>query len=354
MKKLTAILVVLCMVIGICPVISMAETNTITAVRTAYFNSNGKEWKYTDGDNILVSTGATGWEGASSFTDTDGTVTTQSSLSGTGFGSARHALVAFTIPTDIDADDIAKVTLSMTVKNVKQTSSGARLSVYGNSVDGSWSISDSTSKFGTFSELPLLGLTDAIQTGNSTGETASGETITLSSLALADYVKKVAKEGKSEVTFRLAAPLGGIRIYDTNTNTPPTLLIETGEVTTINVKTVYYDGDEIVDESVVTVGNQLVGDTYTYSDTPKGTIVKGEDVYTYSADKSTLSTEVLGDGSGTVILAYEKQTDVKSFYGYEIEDEGAWCWFGDPRAINFTNEEGTIDVTVIGYIDVPR
>ncbi|MBQ7876280.1 MAG: BNR-4 repeat-containing protein [Clostridia bacterium] len=240
----------------------------------------------------------------------------------------------------------------MTVKNVKQTSSGARLSVYGNSVDGSWSISDSTSKFGTFSELPLLGLTDAIQTGNSTGETASGETITLSSLALADYVKKVAKEGKSEVTFRLAAPLGGIRIYDTNTNTPPTLLIETGEVTTINVKTVYYDGDEIVDESVVTVGNQLVGDTYTYSDTPKGTIVKGEDVYTYSADKSTLSTEVLGDGSGTVILAYEKQTDVKSFYGYEIEDEGAWCWFGDPRAINFTNEEGTIDVTVIGYIDV--
>ncbi len=352
MKKLLSILVVLCMVIGMLPVISFAETNTITAVRTAYFNSSGSDWKYTDGDNILVSTGATGWEGANSFTDTDGTVTTQSSLSGTNFGSARHSLVAFAIPENINADDIAKVTLSLTVKNVKQVSSGARLSVYGNSVDTTWSTSDATSKFGTFSSLPLLGLTTAISAGNSQGETASGETITLSSLKLTDYVKETINEGKSEITFRLAAPLGGIRIYDTNTSTPPTLTIETGEVTTVNIKTVYYNGDEIVDQTTETIGNQIVGSTYTYSQTPKGTIVKGEDVYTYSADKSTLSATVLENGTAEVILAYEKAEDVKSFYGYEIEDEGAWCWFGDPRAINFTNEEGTIDVTVIGYIDV--
>ncbi len=352
MKKLTAILLVLCMLIGICPAVSFAEETTLNAVRTAYFNSSGSEWKYTDGDNVLVSTGASGWEGAQRFTDTDGTVTNQSSLSGTGFGSARHALIAFTIPNDILADDVAKATLSMTVKNVKQTSSGARLSVYGNSVDNTWSTSDSTSTFGTFASLPLLGLTTPISAGNSQGETASGEKITLSSLKLADYVKQIIKEGKSEITFRLAAPLGGIRIYDINTSTPPTLTIETGEVTTVNIKTVYYNGDEIVDESVEAIGNQIVGDTYTYSATPKSTIVKGEDVYTYSADKSTLSALVLKNGAAEVILAYEKQENVTSFYGYEIEDEGAWCWFGDPRAVNFTNEEGTIDVTVIGYIDV--
>ena len=35
MKKFTAVLVVLCMVIGMMPVVSMAETDTITAVRMA-------------------------------------------------------------------------------------------------------------------------------------------------------------------------------------------------------------------------------------------------------------------------------------------------------------------------------
>ena len=352
MKKFTAVLVVLCMVIGMMPVVSMAETDTITAVRMAYFNSSGSEWKYTDGDNVLVSTGASGWEGADSFTDLDGTKVTQSSLSGTGFGSARHALIAFELPEGIDAEKIANVTLSMTVKNVKQTSGGARLSVYGNSVDGTWSTSDATSKFGTFSALPLLGLTDSISAGNSQGEVASGQTITLSSLTLAEYVKEAVKEEKTEVTFRLAAPLGGIRIYDTNTSTPPVLTIKTGDVTTVKIKTVYYDGESIADEEVSVIGGQVAGDTYTYNQAPKATIVKGSDVYKYSAERSVLSVNVASDGSGEIVLVYEKQTDVTSFYGYEIEDEGAWCWFGDPRAINFTNEEGTIDVTIIGYIDV--
>ncbi len=352
MKRFLSIMLVICMVIGIFPVISFADSNTITAVRTAYFNSSGSEWKNSDGDNVLVSTGATGWEGASSFTDADGIVTTQSSLSGSGFNSARHSLIAFALPGDLDADRIGKVTLSMTVKNVKQVSSGARLSVYGNSVDGSWSTADETSKFGTFASLPLLGLTDAIQTGNSTGESASGETITLSSIALSDYISQMIEEGKSEVTFRLAAPLGGIRLYDVNTTTPPTLTIETDEVTTVKIRTVYYNGEDVVDESSVAIGHQIVESEYTYSGTPTNIIVKDEDIYVYSQERSALSVNVNADGSSEIVIAYEKYTDENSFYGYEIEDEGAWCWFADPRAVVLKNDEGTIDVTVIGYIDV--
>ncbi len=352
MKKITAVLVVLCMVIGIMPVISFAETDTVTAIRLAYFNSKGDEWKYTDGDNVLVSAGASGWEGAKSFTDLDGTTVEQSSLSGTGFGSARHSLIAFEIPEGIDTDTIASVTLSMTVKNVKQTSSGARLSVYGNSVDGIWSTSDATSTFGTFASLPLLGLTDAIKAGNSQGEAQSDEVITLSSLALTEYFKETVNDGMAEVTFRLAAPLGGIRIYDTNTQTPPTLTIKMGDVAEVKVKTVYYDGENKVDEEYTSIGGQIAGDTYTYSATPKATVVKAEDVYKYSPERSVLSVTVATDGSSEIVLYYEKQEDVRSFYGYEFEDEGAWCWFGDPRAVTFTNDEGTIDVTVIGYIDV--
>lgn len=35
-----------------------------------------------------------------------------------------------------------------------------------------------------------------------------------------------------------------------------------------------------------------------------------------------------------------------------ITEEGAWCWFADPRALHYQNEQGSINSTYIGYIDV--
>ncbi len=35
-----------------------------------------------------------------------------------------------------------------------------------------------------------------------------------------------------------------------------------------------------------------------------------------------------------------------------VADEGAWCWFADPRALHYENVDGTINATYIGYIDV--
>ena len=35
-----------------------------------------------------------------------------------------------------------------------------------------------------------------------------------------------------------------------------------------------------------------------------------------------------------------------------VADEGAWCWFADPRALHYENESKTINATYIGYIDV--
>ena len=57
MKKLTAVLIVLCMIVSVCPAVSFAEGNALTAVQTAYFNSQD-EWEQSDADkgsdNILV------------------------------------------------------------------------------------------------------------------------------------------------------------------------------------------------------------------------------------------------------------------------------------------------------------
>ena len=358
MKKVLAMVLTICMVMAFVPAISFAADTTIDAVRTAYFNSSGSEWKATDGDNVLVSAGASGWTGATSFTDTDGTVTTQASLSGTGFGSARNAVIAFAIPDDFDPDNTAKVTLSMKIKNVKQTTAGVRLSVYGNSVDGTWSTSSDKSIFGVsgsdsgLASLPLLGLMDALNTGNQTGESASDETVTLSSQKLTEYVCAMAKEGKSEVTFRIACTLGGIRIYDTNTSTPPTLTIEEGKVTTVKIKTVYMNGEELVSSSETEVTNIIAGSTYEYTGNPAYSATIGDAIYTYSKEDSTLSTVAKEDGSGEIVLVYNKYDETQTFSGYEVDDEGAWCWFADPRSISYANEEGTLDFSIMGYIDI--
>ena len=35
-----------------------------------------------------------------------------------------------------------------------------------------------------------------------------------------------------------------------------------------------------------------------------------------------------------------------------VADEGAWCWFADPRALHYESTAGTVNATYIGYIDV--
>ncbi len=42
----------------------------------------------------------------------------------------------------------------------------------------------------------------------------------------------------------------------------------------------------------------------------------------------------------------------ESYSGSLVADEGAWCWFADPRALHYENEGGTINATWLGYIDV--
>lgn len=34
-----------------------------------------------------------------------------------------------------------------------------------------------------------------------------------------------------------------------------------------------------------------------------------------------------------------------------VSDEGAWCWFADPRAVHYRTPDGRTDMTYIGYID---
>jgi len=51
-------------------------------------------------------------------------------------------------------------------------------------------------------------------------------------------------------------------------------------------------------------------------------------------------------------ILFSKPSQAQVNEGNVITDEGAWCWFADPRALHYENEEGTINSTYIGYIDV--
>ncbi|MBQ7462171.1 MAG: glycoside hydrolase family 88 protein [Prevotella sp.] len=42
----------------------------------------------------------------------------------------------------------------------------------------------------------------------------------------------------------------------------------------------------------------------------------------------------------------------EQYSGNIVADEGAWCWFADPRALHYENTSGTINATYLGYIDV--
>jgi hypothetical protein len=63
---------------------------------------------------------------------------------------------------------------------------------------------------------------------------------------------------------------------------------------------------------------------------------------------------VLNYGVQNVKAAELLQSALKaeSYEGNVVTDEGAWCWFADPRALHYENAGGTINSTYIGYIDV--
>ena len=52
------------------------------------------------------------------------------------------------------------------------------------------------------------------------------------------------------------------------------------------------------------------------------------------------------------IVATMSLTAQDTYSGSIVADEGAWCWFADPRALHYENASGTINATYIGYIDV--
>lgn len=69
--------------------------------------------------------------------------------------------------------------------------------------------------------------------------------------------------------------------------------------------------------------------------------------------RTIISCLFLSFGVLNAVAQCELPTERRTIYeGTRIADEGAWCWFADPRAVHYENEEGTINRSYVGYIDV--
>ena len=53
-----------------------------------------------------------------------------------------------------------------------------------------------------------------------------------------------------------------------------------------------------------------------------------------------------------ILTAWCNTKAADNFSSNIVADEGAWCWFADPRALHYENAAQTINATYIGYIDV--
>lgn len=354
MKKFISLAVALAMILSVCPVLNAfaadPEAVTVDAVRAMFFNRDGAPAESIgdegDGVSLLVSTGTDGWHSATSFTDLDRTVTEQASLSGTNFGSARNAFVAFELP-DIDYDKLISAELSLTVHAVKQATGGQRIGVYANSLKDEWGINAAgKAALGAsgIGDLEMLGFTGGIGYGNQNGATRQDETVTLSSQKLVQYLKDMKADGYNEVTFRLANNLGGIYIYNAAHANHPTLTLKTGDAVQVTIKSVLADGSDFgVEDKTVTA---VAGEEYSYSN-PTRVLEVGGEFYIFNEAASELSIIPTTEGENVIKLVYDK-FDGTGLTGSVIAD-GATCWFADPRTLTVKGDG--VDYTYIGYID---
>ncbi len=360
MKKFISLAVALAMVLSVCPMLGLmasaaTETTSATLERMLYFSNSthiGETETSSESNNscVLVSPGGD-WSTAGTFTDEDGTVTTQPSLGGSGFNNPRNTVIAFKLP-EIDYTKLLSAELTLGIHCVKQSAPGQMLGIYGNSIKNAWS-ADANGKAALGGDngvkgLDMLGFTTPISFGSTDKADYKDETVTLSSKKLVSYLKKMHDDGYTEVTFRVANSQGGVWIYNAKHANKPTLKLKTGDIARVTIKTVLSDGSSfgVEDKYIDLPANE----EYTQPDPESPLEIDGV-YYIFNKEKSELTITPTVGGPNVIKLAYDK-FEGTGLTGSVLSEEGATCWFADPRSLTVKNEDGSKNYTYIGYIDV--
>lgn len=117
----------------------------------------------------------------------------------------------------------------------------------------------------------------------------------------------------------------------------------------VTVKTVLSDG---TDSNIADVVKTVQAGVVYEQAAPNNTILNvGGVYYIYNDEASTRTITPAAGGENVITLVYDK-FEGTGLTGSVISEEGATCWFADPRSLTVKNEELGIDKTYIGYIDV--
>ncbi len=122
----------------------------------------------------------------------------------------------------------------------------------------------------------------------------------------------------------------------------------------IKIETVFKTlGGETADSGVKNGKDySKVGQAYEYKAAPPAYYQDANGAYyIYNAEESTLKVDnpTVG-GENTITLMY-KEFEGTGLTGSVISEEGATCWFADPRSLTVKNDDGSVSMTYVGYID---
>ncbi len=117
----------------------------------------------------------------------------------------------------------------------------------------------------------------------------------------------------------------------------------------VTVKTVFSDG---TDSNIPDVVYTVQADVEYEQPAPADTVLKiGDAYYIFNEESSTLKITPVVGGENIIKLVYDKYEGT-GLTGSVISEEGATCWFADPRSLTVKNDEKGVNKTYVGYIDV--
>lgn len=157
-----------------------------------------------------------------------------------------------------------------------------------------------------------------------------------------------------KVVLRMQVPSAGLNI---STTYKPYIEISTGEKVDGVIKYVDQNGNEILPQESFASG----AGEYSYTGIIKKQLEIDGVTYLYNEADSTTSITLAPDGINEIILVYNNTAEMESFSGNTLIEDGATCWFADPRSVTFEHdairgENGEITLpasskTIVGAID---
>ena len=349
MRKFIVLLITLIMTVNIVPVMSLAaiEEYSYTVTNMGHSGSASGTGLFIGGVGDVA-----GGKDRAPFVSS---VTGSNSVT---VGSNRTGVIEFMIDGDIDPDTVTSAVLNVYVNSVNHNLSGSDWMLFAvyetENPELDYSIGGMDynlypAKDGDYSYEAAFWSNERCTRSGTGWKSVNVKRAVVNALrGNTDSSEQV------RIVLRIQVPCAGLNI--SVSDNAAKLDITTGAKVEGRICTVDENGNPILPETKFVSGEG----EYKHAQKVETKLMLGENCYIY--DESSSVTEIFLEegGDNTITLVYKKFSAEDFFSGYELINEGATCWFADPRSVNFKHgdiyEGGKLvlpasDKTIIGAID---